>query len=98
MLIPIILVVVVLLAMLGFIFFKSSATHATAQPSDSSQVTSEESQPVKDFAPSLPMDQKSTIVIRLSDSSTMKYIVPKTEADTYIKNLPEGYTVVSVSK
>ncbi|MGI8419235.1 MAG: hypothetical protein ACR2LN_01170 [Candidatus Levyibacteriota bacterium] len=102
MLIPVILIVVICLGMLGFIFFKSSVHKMPVNNvpafTPTQAATSVQSQPTKDFAPNLPMSQKSTITIRLSDSSTMKYIVPKTQVDTYIKNLPKGYTVLSTTK
>ena len=82
--------------MAGFIFFKNSltSTQTTASntsPSGTPQAT------VKDFAPNVPMSQKTTILIELSDSSMVKYIVPKDQAATYVKNLPPGYHVVSQS-
>ncbi|MGH7204371.1 MAG: hypothetical protein ACREHC_08050 [Candidatus Levyibacteriota bacterium] len=102
MLIPSILIIVVCLGMLGVIFYKSSMHKVSVNNvptlAPTQAATSVQSQPTKDFAPNLPMSQKSTITIRLSDSSTMKYIVPKAQVDTYIKNLPKGYTVVSVTK
>jgi len=49
----------------------------------------------KDFAPGLPMSQKTTILIQTNDSSEIKYIVPTSQVDTYSKSLPEGYRVVS---
>jgi hypothetical protein len=52
---------------------------------------------VKDFAPGIPMTQKTTILIQSSDSSEEKYIVPTNQVDTYVKQLPPGYHVLSKS-
>lgn len=85
----------VILGMGGYIFFTSSK-HTQQQSSETtSSVTP--SIPIKDFAPSLPMSQKTSILIQLSDSSMVKYIVPKGEESVYTKNLPEGDHVVSTS-
>lgn len=90
----IILVVCVLLilGMGGYIFFRGSNSQ-TANITTS--VSAVPTTAVKDFAPGLPMEQKTTIIIQTSDSSDIKYIVPKSQVSTYVKSLPEGYHVVS---
>lgn len=93
------LVVIVLLVacgMLAFIFIKpqSSASNTTVSSSVESSA-GQPSIPVKDFAPNLPMTQKTTVIIMSNDSSEEKYIVPANQVDTYIKQLPPGYHVVS---
>lgn len=99
MVIPVVFLGIIMLGMIGFIVYKSMTSKVPTQlPSEPTEkVTSVQSQPTKDFAPNLPMNQKSTIIIRLSDSSTIKYIVPKDQVDTYVQHLPQGYTVVSAS-
>ena len=99
--IPVILFGIVMLGMISYIVYKSMTPRALATPSAipaDNLTPAAAAEPVKDFAPNLPANQKSTIVIRLSDSSTTKYLVPKDQVDTYIKNLPQGSTVVSASK
>src|SRR4051812_40770220 len=78
--------------MLGYIFFiklQSNNSSSANTPAISSAI------PVKDFAPGMPMTQKTTILIMSNDSSEEKYIVPTGEVATYIKHLPPGYHVVS---
>lgn len=91
----VILVIIILLGMGVYIFLRSS----THQTTNSATTTAEPTLAiqVKDFAPSLPMAQKTTILIELSDSSEVKYIVPTSQVETYIKSLPEGYHVISKS-
>ena len=92
----IILGVFAVIGMLAFIFLHSSSN---SQPSaDTSAAAATTSAPVKDFDPSLPMSQKTTILIQTSDSSDIKYIVPKDQVNTYVKSLPEGYHVISTSQ
>ncbi|HVA97108.1 MAG TPA: hypothetical protein VND99_05630 [Candidatus Acidoferrales bacterium] len=85
--------IIAVLGMAAYIFIAGSqskqSTPSTASASPSIAV------PVKDFAPGMPMSQKTTILIQTSDSSDIKYIVPTDQANTYIKSLPEGYRVVS---
>ena len=93
----IIVAIVAVVGMIGYIAFSNlsksqSATDTKNSASASSGVPQAQ---VKDFAPNLPMSQKTTILIELSDSSMVKYIVPTTQVDTYVKNLPPGYHVVS---
>jgi hypothetical protein len=90
----IIIAIIAIIGMAGFIFFKNSITASPFVASNFSSSGTPQAT-VKDFAPNLPMSQKTTILIELSDSSMMKYIVPKDQATTYIKNLPPGYHVVS---
>jgi len=65
-----------------------SQTVPTAQPTS----------PVTDFAPNIPMNQKTTVLIRQSDSSTITYIIPNAQVDSFIQKLPEGDVVVSKTK
>jgi flagellar basal body-associated protein FliL len=92
----IIAAIIAVVGMAGFIFFKSS--NVTQIPSSTASNTStavSPAVPIKDYAPNLPMSQKTTILIQTSDSSDIKYIVPTTQVSTYVKSLPPGYHVVS---
>jgi len=84
--------ILAILAMGGYIFYRSfnNQTTNTAAPISAMPTIA-----VKDFAPGLPMSQKATILIQTSDSSDIKYVVPKDQVSTYVKNLPEGYHVAS---
>lgn len=97
---PIIFLGLLALGMLAYIIYKSLSPNTPPPKTlqETQNVIVSESQPTKDFAPSLRKSQKSMILIRLSDSSTMKYIVPTEQVKTYIKNLPQGYTVVSTAR
>ena len=86
-------VCIIAIGMLGFIFFVSS-NHNSAASSDASAAISP-TIPVKDFAPNLPITQKTTVMIQHSDSSFEKYVIPTNEVDMIVKNLPEGDHVVS---
>lgn len=91
---------IAVLSMVGFIFLKSSGTPTkpSSTANQSMQTTQVSPQvPVKDFAPNMSMSQKTTVVIQTSDSSDIKYIVPKNQVATYVKSLPPGYHVVSQS-
>jgi len=94
----VIIAIIAVMGMVGFIFLDSSkntsSQSATVKSSPSEGVPQAA---VKDFAPNLPMTQKSTILIELSDSSMVKYIVPKEQVSTYVKSLPPGYHVVSTT-
>ena len=95
---PVILIIVAIIAvigMVGFIFFKSSGNSQSPSSPSNTSVQISPVVPVKDFAPNLPMSQKATILIQTSDSSDIKYIVPKDQVSTYAKSLPAGYHVVS---
>ena len=84
--------ILAILAMGGYIFYRSSnkeTSIVTASVSVMPTIT------VKDFAPGLPLSQKTTILIQTSDSSDVKYMVPTDQVSTYVKSLPEGYHVVS---
>lgn len=87
----IVIIVIFIFGMVGYLFLgskkQSSLSSASVAPSPVI--------PVKDYAPSVPMNQKTTILIQTSDSSDMKYIVPTDQVETYVKSLPEGYRVVS---
>jgi hypothetical protein len=88
---------VIVCGMLAYIMYvKPQSTHVTSSTAESSAATP--TIPVKDFAPGIPMTQKTTIFIRSSDSSEEKYIVPTAQVDTYVKQLPPGYHVVSKSQ
>ena len=93
---------IIILGMIGFIiyksFFTSSQNVSIQQSSATDTAQPKDSVPTKDFAPNLPSNQKTTITIRTSDSSEIKYLVPSTQVQTYVSNLPQGYTVVSMSK
>jgi hypothetical protein len=88
------------LGMVAFIFSKSikfipqTAALSPTPTAGNSTPTIE----VKDYAPKIPMSQKTTILIRHSDSSESKYIVPVSMTDTYIRSLPMGDEVVSKSQ
>jgi len=86
------IVFLVIAGMVGYIFFiKPQITQSTSNNSQTAQPTIAE----KDFAPGVPMSQKTTILIQSSDSSEIKYIVPTNQVDIYVKQLPSGYHVVS---
>ena len=89
----IIVCVIAVIGMIGYLFLGNTSSRTTTSSASSPQPTI--TIPIKDFAPNLPMSQKTTILIQTSDSSDIKYIVPKGQVDTYVKNLPEGYQVVS---
>jgi hypothetical protein len=92
--IPVVIIVCFLLAIAGYVAF----TKLSTKPATSSQPTSSyatPTMPVTDFAPNLPMSQKTTLLIRDADSSTKQYIVPTDQVDTYVKQLPAGESVVS---
>lgn len=101
----IIIVIIAVVGMVGFIFLKGSNSNHASQPSSSNSSVPQPSSsdasaaisaaPIKDFAPNLPMSQKTTVLIQTSDSSDIKYIVPKGQVGTYVKSLPPGYHVVS---
>ena len=95
----VIIAIIAVIGMVGFIFLDSSKTTQSQSPSVSNNSSSSgvPQATVKDFAPNLPMSQKSTIIIELSDSSMVKYIVPKDQVSTYVKSLPPGYHVVSTT-
>ena len=87
--------VIAILGMIGYIFFikpQSSQVASTENTSNLSPTITE-----KDFAPNMPLSQKTTILIQSSDSSEIKYIVPTSQVDIYVKHLPPGYHVVSKS-
>jgi hypothetical protein len=92
-----IVVIIAVVSMLGFIFFDHSGNSEPSAASTNSSAQISPTIPVKDFAPNLPMNQKTTILIQTSDSSNEKYIVPTDQISTYVKSLPEGYRVVSQS-
>jgi hypothetical protein len=95
----------VILGMVAFIFSKSirftpQTTALEPTPTEASTPTPGDPTPtieVKDFAPPMPMSQKTTIIIRHSDSSESKYLVPTNLVETYIKSLPAGDEIVSKS-
>ena len=103
----VILIIVVGLAILGmvnYIFFKSSLHKSLSTNTQTVQPTNAPPSPtptiavdVKDFAPAMPMSQKTTILIQHSDSSETKYIVPTSMSDTYIRSLPMGDKIISKS-
>ena len=87
---------IVIVGMVVFIFFIKPHSSNSTSTADSSSPTP--SIPVKDFAPGMPMAQKTTILIMSNDSSEEKYIVPSDQVDTYVKQLPPGYHVLSRSQ
>jgi len=91
----IIFVIIIVLGMLGFIFYIKPQLGTGNANSTNATTGSTPSVPIKDFAPEMPMSQKTTITIMSNDSSEEKYIVPTNQIDTYIKQLPPGYHVVS---
>ena len=86
---------IVALAMVGYIIFLRPPSESIS-PSGYTESMAPKI-PIKDFAPDLPASQKTTITIQTSDSSEIKYIVPTTQVDTYVKKLPPGYHVISKS-
>ena len=95
----IIIGVIAVVGMLGYIFLSNPTPSRIAAKSSVSNSPTANSLavPVKDFAPNIPMSQKTTVLIQTSDSSDIKYIVPTDQVSTYVKSLPEGYHVVSKS-
>jgi flagellar basal body-associated protein FliL len=89
----VIICAIAVIGMIAYLYLGNASSGTTASSDSSSQPTI--TVPVKDFAPNVPMSKKTTILIQTSDSSDIKYIVPTDEVDTYVKNLPEGYQVVS---
>ncbi len=70
----------------------------TASQTNSTSVSPQSNRPdirVTDMAPQLPNSQKTAIVVMHSDSSYEKFILPNGAVAAYIKNLPEGDTVIS---
>jgi hypothetical protein len=95
-LIPVIIVILILLGIAAY-FIIPQYKSTSSQPSQTTTSATPTS-PITDFAPNfLPADQKSTIVIRTSDSSTVTYLVAKDQVETFIKKLPAGDEVVSKS-
>jgi len=95
---PVLLLIVaaiVILGMVGYLFLRGT-NHQSTTASDTNTTVSPAIS-MKDFAPNLPSNQKTTILIQLSDSSKEKYIVPTSQVDTYVKSLPQGYHVLSKS-
>ncbi|HEY4874134.1 MAG TPA: hypothetical protein VIH86_01050 [Puia sp.] len=90
-------VIIAVVGMLAFIFFDHSGSSSPSVSSTNSSAQVSPTIPVKDFAPNIPMSQKTTILIQTSDSSDEKYIVPTDQISTYVKSLPQGYRVVSQS-
>ncbi|HWY80095.1 MAG TPA: hypothetical protein VNW29_07095 [Candidatus Sulfotelmatobacter sp.] len=86
--------IIVVIGMLGYIILIPSNKQ---QISEITNMTVTPTIVIKDFAPNVPMSQKTTIIIQLSDSSREKYIVPINQVNTYVKSLPEGDHVVSKS-
>ena len=88
--------VIILLLLGGGIFVFLNLSHS---PSSSVTQTAVEPTPTPiDLAPSVPLNKKTTIVIRKDDSSTDTYLVPNSEVDSFIHSMPTGSTVVSQSK
>src|SRR5579862_2727929 len=91
--ITIVIFLFVVIGMLGYILFVMPPT-TNINPAVNS-TNAMPTIPVKDFAPNIPMSQKTTIIIMSNDSSEEKYIVPVNQVDTYVKQLPPGFHVVS---
>ena len=89
----IILSAFILLVVTGsFFYFHSPSntnTQQTGQMGDGNPTVT-----VNDMAPSLSDTEKTAILIRHSDSSYEKVIIPNEKVNTYITNLPDGDTVV----
>lgn len=94
--IPIVVVILIVLVVAGYFIF----TKFLVSNTQSAQATSyvKPTMPITDFAPNLPMSRKTKLIIRDADSSTMEYIVPTDQVNTYIKQLPAGDSVVSKSQ
>ena len=89
----VIICIIAVAGMAAYLLLGNTSSQTTTSSTSSPQPTM--AVPVKDFAPNVPRSQKTTILIQTSDSSDIKYIVPTNQVDTYVKNLPEGYQVVS---
>jgi|SRR5579872_397349 len=87
--------VIAILGMVGYVFFIKPQQVQVTSTDNSTAATS--TIPEKDFAPGIPMSQKTSILIQSSDSTEEKYIVPTNQEDMYVKQLPAGYHVVSKS-
>ncbi|HSW97014.1 MAG TPA: hypothetical protein VLF89_04270 [Candidatus Saccharimonadales bacterium] len=87
-----IFIAVFLIIFLGVAFFAIS--HRTVQQptvSDYAQPTTK----TTDLAPGIPNTGRTAIVVRHSDSSYEKFLVPNATVDSYIKSLLQGDTVIS---
>lgn len=91
--VPIIVILGLLILVVGYFV----VTNVIAKNSGSSVNTpyATPTSPITDFAPSIPLNQKTTIVVRQSDSSTVTYLVPTAQVESFIQKLPEGEAVVS---
>ncbi|HSW88220.1 MAG TPA: hypothetical protein VLG12_03595 [Candidatus Saccharimonadales bacterium] len=69
-------------------------SHRTVQPPTVSDYA-QPSAKTTDLAPGTPNTGKTAIVVRHSDSSYEKFLVPNATVDSYIKSLPQGDTVIS---
>ncbi len=83
----------VFVGMLGYIFFGNAKQIRSNAPSPA--VSQSPTIAVKDFAPKVPLSQKTTLLIQRSDSSRVKYLVPTDEVSIFIKSLPQGSHVIS---
>lgn len=93
----VVIAIIAVIGMVGFIFLKSSGIPQSSSSAANTSVQVSPVVPVKDYAPNIPMSQKTTILIQTSDSSDIKYIVPTSQVSTYVKSLPPGYHMVSQS-
>ena len=84
-----------ILLILGMVFYIFVIKPQSSSVAVTTGATASPTIPVKDYAPELPMAQKTTIIIMSNDSSEEKYIVPKDQVDTYVKQLPPGYHMIS---
>lgn len=85
----------IVIGMVCFIVFKDTEKANVSSVKTDSATQNSPAIPVKDYAPNIPMSQKTIILIQTSDSSDIKYIVPANQVATYVKSLPPGYHVVT---
>lgn len=64
-------------------------------PSPTGVVSGKNQAKTIDMSPSVPANQKTVVLIELSDSSFEKVIMANALVTVYIKNLPEGDRVIS---
>jgi predicted RND superfamily exporter protein len=80
------------------IIFLSVAVFAISHRSVQAPAVPDYTQPsakTTDLAPGSPNADKTAIMVRHSDSSYEKFLVPNATVDSYIKSLPSGDTVIS---
>lgn len=90
-------VVILIFLLIGFgafFFFFRIRSHKLSSPPISPTPSSVNT---LDMAPSLPMREKTTLLLRLNDSSEEKVILPTVGVQGYLSHLPSGVQVLSQS-